>query len=143
MAILDREGSDGKEVAAGIGGKFYAVDVTDFAGTEEVLASAVDDLGGLHVVLTTAGGGVAEKTFGKNGPHSLESFQGVINLNLIASFNISRLAAAHMAKQRAGGRRARRHHQHRVHRGLRGPDRAGRLHRGQGRYRRHVPDHGA
>jgi NAD(P)-dependent dehydrogenase (short-subunit alcohol dehydrogenase family) len=98
VAILDREGTDGKEVAAGIGGKFYAVDVTDFAGTEEVLASAVDDLGGLHVVLTTAGGGVAEKTFGKNGPHRLESFQGVINLNLIASFNISRLAAAHMAR---------------------------------------------
>ena len=49
-------------------------------------------------MLTTAGGGVAEKTFGKNGPHSLESFQGVINLNLIASFNISRLAAAHMAR---------------------------------------------
>ncbi len=98
VAILDREGTDGKDVAEGIGGKFYPVDVTDFAGTESTLASAVDDLGGLHVVLTTAGGGVAEKTFGKNGPHSLESFQGVINLNLIASFNISRLAAAHMAK---------------------------------------------
>ena len=97
VAILDREGTDGKEVAEGIGGKFYPVDVTDYAGTESTLASAVDDLGGLHVVLTTAGGGVAEKTFGKNGPHSLESFQGVINLNLIASFNISRLAAAHMA----------------------------------------------
>ena len=98
VAILDREGTDGKEVAEGIGGKFYPVDVTDYAGTESTLASAVDDLGGLHVVLTTAGGGVAEKTFGKNGPHSLESFQGVINLNLIASFNISRLAAAHMAR---------------------------------------------
>ena len=97
VAILDREGTDGKEVAGALGGKFYAVDVTDFAGTEEVLAAAVKDLGGLHVVLTTAGGGVAEKTFGKNGPHSLESFQNVINLNLIASFNISRLAAAHMA----------------------------------------------
>ena len=97
MAILDREGTDGKEVAEGIGGKFYPVDVTDFEGTEEALAAAVDALGGLHVVLTTAGGGIAERTFGKNGPHSLESFQDVIDLNLIASFNISRLAAAHMA----------------------------------------------
>ncbi len=35
---------------------------------------------------------------GKNGPHSLETFQGVINLNLIASFNISRLAAAQMSR---------------------------------------------
>lgn len=98
VAVLDREGSDGKEVADGVGGKFYTVDVTDFAGTEKTIDAAVADLGGLHVVITTAGGGVAEKTLGKNGPHSLESFQGVINLNLVASFNISRIAAAHMAK---------------------------------------------
>ena len=68
------------------------------AGTGDTLAAAVNELGGLHVVLTTAGGGVAEKTFGKNGPHSLETFQNTINLNLIASFNISRLAAEHMSK---------------------------------------------
>jgi NAD(P)-dependent dehydrogenase (short-subunit alcohol dehydrogenase family) len=49
-------------------------------------------------VLTTAGGGVAEKTLGKDGPHALETFQFTVNLNLVASFNISRLAAAHMAK---------------------------------------------
>ncbi|BBY56970.1 SDR family NAD(P)-dependent oxidoreductase [Mycolicibacterium sarraceniae] len=97
VAILDREGTDGPEVASGVGGPFLPIDVTDFAGTEKVLAEAVEALGGLHVVLTTAGGGVAEKTFGKNGPHALETFQGTINLNLIASFNISRLAAAHMA----------------------------------------------
>ena len=52
VAVLDREGSDGKDVAAGIGGSFYPVDVTDFAGTEEVLQSAVDSLGGLHVTVT-------------------------------------------------------------------------------------------
>ncbi|HNM85905.1 MAG TPA: SDR family NAD(P)-dependent oxidoreductase [Mycobacterium sp.] len=98
VAVLDREGTDGKDVANAIGGTFRPVDVTDFAGTGETLAAAVDDLGGLHVVLTTAGGGVAEKTFGKNGPHCLETFQNTINLNLIASFNISRLAAEHMSK---------------------------------------------
>ncbi len=97
VAILDRENSDGKEVAAALGGDFYAVDVTDFAGTEETLDSAVAGLGGLHVILTTAGGGVAEKTLGRTGPHRLETFQNVVNLNLVASFNISRLAAAHMA----------------------------------------------
>ncbi len=97
VAILDREGSDGKEVADGVGGKFFTVDVTDFAGTEAALQSAVDALGGLHVVLTTAGGGVAERTLSKNGPHSLETFRSTIDLNLVASFNISRLAAAHMS----------------------------------------------
>ncbi len=98
VAVLDREGSDGKSVADGLGGAFYPVDVTDFTGTEETLQTAVDKLGGLHVVVTTAGGGIAKRTLTKSGPHDLESFQSVIDLNLIATFNISRLAAAHMAK---------------------------------------------
>ena len=75
VAVLDREGSDGKDVADGMGGKFYPVDVTDFTGTEETLQAAVDDLGGLHVVVTTAGGGIAKRTMTKSGPHDLESFQ--------------------------------------------------------------------
>ena len=117
--------------------------MTDFAGTGETLAAAVDDLGGLHVVLTTAGGGVAEKTFGKNGPHSLETFQNTINLNLIASFNISRLAAEHMSKNEPEDEE----------RGViintasiaafEGQIGPGGLHRRQGRHRGHVPDHGA
>jgi NAD(P)-dependent dehydrogenase (short-subunit alcohol dehydrogenase family) len=98
VAVLDREGSDGKVVAEGFGGTFYPVDVTDFTGTEETLQAAVDKLGGLHVIITTAGGGIAKRTLTKSGPHDLESFQSVIDLNLIATFNISRLAAAHMAK---------------------------------------------
>ena len=98
VAILDREGSDGKSVASAIGGAFYPVDVTDFTGTEQTLQTAVDKLGGLHVIVTTAGGGIAKRTLTKEGPHDLESFQSVIDLNLIATFNISRLAAAHMAK---------------------------------------------
>ena len=98
VAIFDREGSDGKTVAEGVGGAFYPVDVTDFQGTEEALQTAVDKLGGLHVTVTTAGGGIAKRTLTKSGPHDLESFQSVIDLNLIATFNISRLAAAHMAK---------------------------------------------
>ena len=48
--------------------------------------------------VTTAGGGIAKRTLTKSGPHDLESFQSVVDLNLIATFNISRLAAAHMAK---------------------------------------------
>ncbi|ETZ97984.1 3-hydroxyacyl-CoA dehydrogenase type-2 [Mycobacterium kansasii 732] len=98
VAVLDRENSDGKAVAEGLGGAFYPVDVTDFTGTEETLQTAVDNLGGLHVAVTTAGGGIAKRTLTKSGPHDLESFQSVIDLNLIATFNISRLAAAHMAK---------------------------------------------
>ena len=48
--------SKGKEVADAIGGAFHELDVTDFAGTEQVLQQAVDGLGGLHIAVTTAGG---------------------------------------------------------------------------------------
>ncbi|MGK2867248.1 MAG: SDR family NAD(P)-dependent oxidoreductase [Mycobacterium sp.] len=98
VAILDRPQSKGREVAEQVGGAFYEVDVTDFEGTEQVLAKTVEDLGGLHIAVTTAGGGIGERTVKKDGPHSLESFRQTIDLNLIGTFNISRLSAWHMSK---------------------------------------------
>ena len=73
--MLDRAQSDGKNVADSIGGAFHEVDVTDFEGTEQVLKQAIDALGGLHIIVTTAGGGIGERTIKKDGPHSLESFR--------------------------------------------------------------------
>jgi len=99
VAILDRAQSDGKDVASAIGAAFHEVDVTDFAGTETVLQTAIDALGGLHIIVTTAGGGIGERTIKKDGPHSLDSFRATVDLNLIGSFNISRLAAWQMSKQ--------------------------------------------
>lgn len=98
VVVLDRESSDGKEVAKSFGGTFIPVDVTDHEGTEQALADAVDALGGLHISVTTAGGGIARRTVSKEGPHPLDQFQQVIDLNLIATFNITRLAAAHMTR---------------------------------------------
>jgi NAD(P)-dependent dehydrogenase (short-subunit alcohol dehydrogenase family) len=95
VAILDRPQSEGKDVGA----SFHEVDVTDFAATEQVLNEAIEALGGLHVIVTTAGGGIGERTIKKDGPHSLESFRATVDLNLIGSFNISRLAAWQMSKQ--------------------------------------------
>ena len=99
VAILDRAQSDGKDVAAGIGATFHEVDVTDFAGTEQALNDAIAALGALHVIVTTAGGGIGERTISKNGPHPLESFRQSVDLNLIGTFNVSRLAAWQMSKQ--------------------------------------------
>jgi NAD(P)-dependent dehydrogenase (short-subunit alcohol dehydrogenase family) len=62
VAVLDRPQSKGREVADAIGGTFHEVDVTDFAGTEQVLQQAVEALGGLHIAVTTAGGGIGERT---------------------------------------------------------------------------------
>ncbi len=98
VVVLDRESSDGAEVAKNLGGAFFAADVTDFEGTEKALADAVEHLGGLHVIVTTAGGGIGKRTLSKDGPHDLESFRQVLDLNTVATFNISRLAAWHMSK---------------------------------------------
>ncbi|GAB2982006.1 SDR family NAD(P)-dependent oxidoreductase [Amycolatopsis acidiphila] len=98
VAVLDRPGSAGAEVAAALGGTFHPVDVTDFARAEVALEAAVEALGGLHVTVTTAGGGMAERTLSRKGPHGLESFRRVLDLNTVATFNISRLAALHMSR---------------------------------------------
>jgi NAD(P)-dependent dehydrogenase (short-subunit alcohol dehydrogenase family) len=97
VAILDLPTSAGAEVAKGLNGSFHPVDVTDFEGAELVLAEAVEALGGLHIAVNTAGGGGARRTLSKEGPHPLAEFQRVINLNLIATFNLNRLQASHMS----------------------------------------------
>lgn len=97
VAILDREGSAGKEVATEIGAIFHPIDITDHEGAEQTLAAAVSDLGALHIAVNTAGGGTVKKTLGRNGPHDLETFQNVVNLNLVSTFNLNRLQAFHMS----------------------------------------------
>jgi NAD(P)-dependent dehydrogenase (short-subunit alcohol dehydrogenase family) len=100
VAILDRPTSQGEQVAAAIGGdtRFYACDVVDFAGTEAAFRRAADDLGAVHFGVNTAGGGIAMRTLTKEGPHSLDAFRAVIDLNLVASFNIARLQAEAMSR---------------------------------------------
>jgi len=98
VAILDRPQSKGKDVADAVGGTFHEVDVTDFEGTEKALNEAIEALGGLHIVVTTAGGGIGQRTITKEGPHSLDDFRRSVDLNLIGTFNISRLAAWRMSK---------------------------------------------
>jgi NAD(P)-dependent dehydrogenase (short-subunit alcohol dehydrogenase family) len=97
VAVLDRPASEGAEVASALGGSFHPCDVTDFEGTEAAIADGVAALGGLDAVVNTAGGGVAERTLTRDGPHSLDTFRRVIDLNLVATFNVARLAAWHMS----------------------------------------------
>jgi NAD(P)-dependent dehydrogenase (short-subunit alcohol dehydrogenase family) len=98
VAVLDRPGSEGEKVAAGFGGTFHPMDITNCDETERALQDAVDSLGGLHIAVTTAGGGIAARTLSKNGPHDLTAFREVVDLNLIGTFNVSRLAAYHMSR---------------------------------------------
>jgi NAD(P)-dependent dehydrogenase (short-subunit alcohol dehydrogenase family) len=98
VAILDLATSRGAEVAKELGGTFHACDVTDFEGAEAALAAACDELGALHFVCNTAGGGIAMRTLTKSGPHPLDQFRRVVDLNLVATFNIARLAAERMSR---------------------------------------------
>jgi NAD(P)-dependent dehydrogenase (short-subunit alcohol dehydrogenase family) len=100
VAVLDLPSSDGAAVAKELGGgaRFHPCDVTDADGTEQALAAAVTDLGALHIAVNTAGGGIAKRTLGKDGPHPLAAFRSVIELNLIATFNLYRLQAWHMSR---------------------------------------------
>jgi NAD(P)-dependent dehydrogenase (short-subunit alcohol dehydrogenase family) len=100
VAILDRPVSKGEEAAAAIGGgtRFYPCDVTDFAGTEDAITRAAEGLGAIHFGINTAGGGIATRTLTKEGPHPLDAFRAVIDLNLVASFNIARLQADRMSR---------------------------------------------
>jgi len=86
IAILDMEQSNGAEVAKELGGSFHVCNVMDFEGIEGVIGKAVEELGGLHYLVNTAGGGVAQRTLARDGKkHSLDDFRRIIDLNHTAS----------------------------------------------------------
>ena len=97
VAIVDLPTSAGAEVAAELEGSFHPLDVTDEEAVERVLAEATDRLGALHIAVNTAGGGVIARTLSKKGPHPMAEFRQVIELNLIATFNLNRLQASAMS----------------------------------------------
>ena len=98
VAILDLPTSAGEAVAEKLDGTFHPVDVTDAEGVEAALNEAVEALGDLWIAVNTAGGGTAKRTLSKDGPHPLDEFRRVIELNLIATFNLNRLQAEHMSR---------------------------------------------
>src|SRR5215208_6246049 len=103
VTIADLNADAGEALAAEIGARFVACDVTDAAQVE----AAVEQAGALRISVCCAGIGWAEKAAGKRGPHALEPFEKVIGVNLIGTFNVLRLAAAAMLANRPdeGGER--------------------------------------
>ncbi|WP_067658283.1 3-hydroxyacyl-CoA dehydrogenase [Nocardia harenae] len=98
VVIVDLPASSGETVAKelGDGVVFAAADVTD----EEQVTAALDaaaELGPLRIAVNCAGIGNAVKTVGKQGAFPLADFTKVINVNLIGTFNVIRLAAERIA----------------------------------------------
>ena len=98
VVIADLQVDAGEKLAKELGGKYCKCDVTSEGDGKAAVEAAVKGFGGLHVLVNCAGIGVAERTVGKDAPHDLARFARVININLIGTFNMIRLAADAMAK---------------------------------------------
>ena len=107
VTLADVNSEQGKALAAELGGEFVSCDVRD----EDQVAAAVEAAGvatdGLRAAVCCAGTGWAQKVAGSKGPHPLEPFRVIQEINLFGTFNMLRLAAAAMRDNEpdAGGER--------------------------------------
>ena len=97
VVVADVQADKGEALARELGGAFVKCDVTQEADGQAVVAQAVS-MGKLMGLVNCAGIAIAIKTVGKDGAHALAQFARVININLVGSFNMIRLAAEAMCK---------------------------------------------
>jgi NAD(P)-dependent dehydrogenase (short-subunit alcohol dehydrogenase family) len=93
VLIADLNTEAGEKLAAEIGD---AARFVDEKSTHAAVDTAVHELGGLHGVVNCAGVAIGAKVLGKSGPHELGSFARVLQVNVVGTFNVIRLAAAVM-----------------------------------------------
>lgn len=100
VVIFDLNDDAGNAAVAELGANcsFEKVNVADEASVQGAIQNVLSAHGALHVAVNCAGIGSAMKTYGSKGPHSLDMFQKVIAVNLVGTFNVTRLAAEAMAK---------------------------------------------
>jgi len=97
VVIADVQVEAGQKLAAELNATFVKCDVTQEADGQAVVAAATA-AGTLRGLINCAGVAPAVKTVGKDGAHPLELFQRVVNINLVGTFNMARLAAEAMSK---------------------------------------------
>jgi NAD(P)-dependent dehydrogenase (short-subunit alcohol dehydrogenase family) len=94
VAVLDLNGDRAASVAADIGGIGIACDVSSGESADAAVARAAEAHGEARLLVNCAGIAVGMRTVGKEGPHPLDLFRKVIEVNLIGTFNMLRLFAA-------------------------------------------------
>jgi NAD(P)-dependent dehydrogenase (short-subunit alcohol dehydrogenase family) len=99
VAILDLQKKQGEAVARDIGGIFIECDVSSADSAEAALAQAREAHGLCGIAVNCAGIAPVAKILGREGVMPLENFNRVIQVNLVGTFNILRLAAADMAQR--------------------------------------------
>jgi NAD(P)-dependent dehydrogenase (short-subunit alcohol dehydrogenase family) len=98
VAIFDLQDELGEQKAREIGGLFVKTNVADAASVEASVKTVVEKLGAPRVVVNCAGIGRSGRTISKSGPHDLAMFSQVIQVNLIGTFNVIRVAAYAMSQ---------------------------------------------
>ncbi|TFZ07795.1 SDR family NAD(P)-dependent oxidoreductase [Ramlibacter humi] len=99
VAVLDVNADLAKKVAADIGGVAVQCDITNAQSTQDALTQAAQAHGPARICMNIAGIGTAKRVVQKDGSAApLEDFARVINVNLVGTYNVSRLFAAECAK---------------------------------------------
>ncbi len=98
VAMVDLDATALEPAAQAVGGHAFALDVAD-AGAAEATLPEIEALGPVRVLVNCAGVAPAARMAGRDGPMPLASFERVVRVNLIGTFNMMRLAIAAIARQ--------------------------------------------
>jgi NAD(P)-dependent dehydrogenase (short-subunit alcohol dehydrogenase family) len=96
VTVADVNAEKGQALASELGLEFVACDVREEAQVQAAVERAAAAEGGLRIAVCCAGTGWAQKVAGAKGPHPLMPFETILQINLIGTFNVLRLAAAAM-----------------------------------------------
>lgn len=96
VAVLDLNEALAQTIAAEVGGLAVRVDVADADSVAQAIAAVTAQLGAARIVVNAAGIGIGRKITSSKGPHPLDSFLRVVNVNLTGTFDVCRLAATEM-----------------------------------------------
>jgi len=100
VSILDFAEERGKKVASELGDAalFCLTDITKEEEVQTAIDKTVEAFGAIHIAVNCAGVGIPAKVLGKEGPMSMAHFNKVVQINLIGTMNVVRLAAEKMVK---------------------------------------------
>ena len=102
LTIADVNAERGQAVADELGARFAACDVREESQVQAAAEAAAQADGGLRISVCCAGTGWAQKVAGSKGPHPLLPFETIVQINLIGTFNVLRLAATAMLANEPG-----------------------------------------
>jgi NAD(P)-dependent dehydrogenase (short-subunit alcohol dehydrogenase family) len=102
IADTNRAAGEALAVELGANSRFAFTDVTNEQDAQAAVDLAISAFGHLHALVNCAGIAPSEKVVGREGPHRLDVFAKAVNINLVGTFNMIRLAAAAIANEAPG-----------------------------------------